>query len=130
MSVVLTMLSRSSVVAIFSFYALVATSLFTTITGTKAHLPHSAVSFQQLSPTEAASQLKNCYEQIGSQSRFSEFSLSQWAGLVLHDASIPVVAGPLVPKAGSTLLREMFGDKERPKSLTKVGRIILNKILC
>jgi hypothetical protein len=45
---------------------------------------------------------------------------SEWAGWLLQNATTPVVVGPLIPKAGSTFLRAMFGDINRPEALTSI----------
>jgi hypothetical protein len=87
------------------------------------HLPNSGLSFQQLSPMQAATELRTCVARYGTSSHRRSFNTtvtSGWAGFVLHNHTTQAVAGPLVPKTGSTFLRALFGDHIRPAALTTV----------
>jgi hypothetical protein len=89
-----------------------------------AHLPADGLSFQQLSPQDAAKELRDCLETHGGDELLllqnTSVVKSDWAGWLLQNASTPVVVGPLIPKDASTSLRIMFGDKNRPEALTSV----------
>lgn len=90
------------------------------------HLPGTARPFPQLDPFEAARVAQECvgkYSQLAPEDA-DQWLSTAWAGQVLTNNSSPVVAGPLVPKAGSSLLRVLFGDQNRPKSLTNLSVVL------
>eukprot|EP00958_Prasinococcus_capsulatus_P012774 scaffold1291_cov412-Prasinococcus_capsulatus_cf.AAC.14 len=96
-------------------------------------------SFIDLNAGEAATLLKRCMREHGVDRRDNPGVDSGWAGkLIINQGvsasldsprSIPradvhifcsrtcaqVIAGPLIPKSGSTTLRAMFGDPDRPQ---------------
>ena len=98
--------------------------------GSSAHLPGTARPFQQLDPFEAARVAREClarYSQLAPDD--PDYGLeTSWAGRVLCNESSPVIAGPLVPKAGSSLLRVLFGDENRPTSLTNLSVILEQRV--
>jgi hypothetical protein len=113
-------LAGGSHVVLLATFVAVMTQLRTCTGGT--HLPTADVSFQQLSPQQAAAELRTCAATYATGSSGPEPSVFSdgWAGWLLQNESTPVVVGPLVPKAGSSLLRVMFGDRRRPDALTDV----------
>jgi hypothetical protein len=88
------------------------------------HLPGAGLSFQQLSPTEAVTELRTCAAKYASYGYDNISVVSGWAGRLLQNDSTPVVVGPLVPKAGSTTMRLLFGDPNRPDALTTVDEFL------
>jgi hypothetical protein len=94
------------------------------IAAAASHLPSSARPFQQLSPFEAATVARQCLRHFGANRPDNDTVTSEWAGTVLANSSVPVIAGPLVPKAGSTLLRALFGQADRPTAITAIDAVI------
>ena len=84
-------------------------------------MPHHSVSYAKLNPLDAATELRQCIHKYQALIPSSwEKANSNWAGKILQNETTPVVAGPLAPKDGSEMLRSLFGQKNRPESLTSV----------
>jgi hypothetical protein len=88
------------------------------------HLPATGLSFAQLTPSQAADELRECLAKYNSSVQDSPHVKSPWAGWLLQNDTAPVVAGPLIPKAGSTFLRVLFGAQNRPKALTTMAEFL------
>mmetsp|Transcript_6676 Transcript_6676/g.24753 ORF Transcript_6676/g.24753 Transcript_6676/m.24753 type:complete len:294 (-) Transcript_6676:14-895(-) len=77
-------------------------------------------SFSDLSAAEAATLLKTCMREHRVDRRDNPGMVTAWAGNLIINETAKVIAGPLIPKSGSTSLRAMFGDPDKPHGL--VGR--------
>mmetsp|Transcript_9969 Transcript_9969/g.36445 ORF Transcript_9969/g.36445 Transcript_9969/m.36445 type:complete len:432 (-) Transcript_9969:82-1377(-) len=74
-------------------------------------------SFIDLNAGEAATLLKRCMREHGVDRRDNPGVDSGWAGKLIINQGAKVIAGPLIPKSGSTTLRAMFGDPDRPQGM-------------
>ena len=94
-----------------------------------SHVPSEGLAYSAVNPFEAARELKTCFNRLSTlyHRPFSTSPESEWAGLILQNDSTPVIAGPIVPKVGSRLLRAIFGDKDRPLSLTQLAPFLENQ---
>ena len=91
------------------------------------HMPTSNRNYSDVNPFEAANILRECvseFKLVGTGDVGVEQINSTWAGMVLHGPRDPVIVGPLVPKDASSLMRVLFGDKNRPDALKHLDAAI------
>ena len=93
-----------------------------------SHIPMDSRSFITLTPREAAEELRHCFDKWKVRLNISTFNKrgGGWAGWVLHDEELApgIIAGPLIPKSMSSSLRQMYGNRNRPKGLMTVEQVL------